>query len=83
MKKRIIAIIFAMVMIFGITGCSDEGDDRIIGESSRSGEYYMFHTFYEESYLCFLDELDEDEFEIVHMNVDEDQFYVIYRQKKH
>lgn len=65
MKKRIIALFCAMLVVTCLSGCSTTETIRNETTKKSVGSYSIFRTSDVQEYLSFLEEFDETKFEIV------------------
>ena len=72
MKLRIVALISMLILIVVLfSGCSSEKSETIQSESvvethiESAGNYYLFRTQYVQEYFNFLENFDENKYEIV------------------
>ncbi|MBO5179259.1 MAG: hypothetical protein J6B87_02810 [Clostridia bacterium] len=72
MKIRIVALISMLVLIVLLcSGCSNEKSEIIQSETvvetriESAGNYYLFRTEYVQEYFNFLENFDENQYELV------------------
>lgn len=85
-----IAIIICILMIWGLSSLPDVPAETISNTKTHeiTGNYFLYRTTNSQEYLTFLENFDEEKFEIIDISTSMEayksgEFYIItYREKK-
>ena len=90
--KRIFLAVTMIIFVLTLAGCSDsKKTETIVGSSSSVGNYMLFQTDDVDEYLTFLENFDEDQYDIVNIDTfvretattyNNDYFMVTYHKVK-
>lgn len=81
MAKKIISLIFiGIISLSLLCGCSDTIKLEDVTET-KTGKYEMYYTASDEEYLRFINDLDEEKYEIFDISHSRTCWYVTYKVK--
>ena len=79
MTKKLITLLIACVMTISVlSACSG----TVTSSETKKGDYELFYTSMNEDYLNFLNEFDDEKYEIVDISHSQHNWFVTYQIKE-